>query len=137
MNVSLLVLISVLGWGLWGIFDKLAVRTLHPTSIMLANEIINLAFLPVYYTIWKRAAPDQVWVARDLAWVFASYLGCMAASIAYTFAIRDAEVSKVIGLTSTYPAMTLVLAAVFLREEITIQKVIGIGFIVVGMKVLS
>lgn len=137
MSTGLLIFISILGWGLWGVFDKFAVRTLHPTSVMFATEIINLAFFPIYYTIWKKAAPDQVWVFRDLCWVFASYIGCLAASLSYTFAIRDAEVSKVIGLTSAYPAMTLVLAVVFLREEITVQKVVGIALVAIGMKVLS
>lgn len=135
--VLALVIISVMGWGLWGICDKFAVRTLHPTSIMLVAEMINILFLPIYYMIWKKSAPNQVWVARDIGWVFASYLGGICASFAYAFAIQKDSVSKVIGLTSVYPAVTLVLAIIFLKEEVTFQKVVGIALVVVGMKILS
>lgn len=46
------------------------------------------------------------------------------------------EASKVVPIDKLSLVITLVLAAVFLRERLTIKSVIGAGFIVVGTLVM-
>lgn len=63
---------------------------------------------------------------------------CMCiGSLAYFFALRRGGAGEVTSVTALYPAITLLLSVLFLREEITLQKGFGLALAIAGVFVLS
>ena len=60
-----------------------------------------------------------------------------AALVLFFYALTKGEASTVVPATSAYPLVTLIGAAIFLGEQITIARVIGALLIVSGVIVIS
>ena len=62
---------------------------------------------------------------------------CGRALVLFFYALTKGEASTVVPVTSVYPLVTLVGAAIFLGEQITTARVIGALLIVSGIIVIS
>ncbi len=52
-------------------------------------------------------------------------------------ALSTGEVGKVVPITAAYPVVTLILAALFLSEALTVAKAVGVLVVVGGVVVLT
>jgi transporter family protein len=57
--------------------------------------------------------------------------------LCFLYALTTGSVSVVTTLTALYPAVTILLAVVFLRESITLRQVAGMGLAIVSVILLS
>jgi transporter family protein len=55
----------------------------------------------------------------------------------FFLAITNAEVSRVVPITSAYPLVTVLLALLFLNEAFTVPRGLGILLVVCGVALLS
>lgn len=132
-----MLIVATVAWGIWGICDKLAVRTVHPAQVQMVNVVFATIALPVYYGILRGTGGALTWDARGLAWSLIGAVATGAASLAYIFALKQREASVVVSITSAYPAITFVVAAFALGEEVTPGKVAGLGLILSGVWMIS
>lgn len=72
-----------------------------------------------------------------LVGVLASGVLDVAANLFYLLATRRGLLSIVAVLTSLYPATTAVLARVFLKERMTVQQLLGVGFAGAGVVLIA
>ena len=67
------------------------------------------------------------------AWAIASGALAISGLIALYLALGNGDAGKVISITAAYPAVTLVLAAAFLSEAITVGRAVGTVLIIAGV----
>ena len=129
-------LITVGLWGFWGFFLKLASRSLSTKNLILIGIIGALIMYPIYFIIFHK---DFSFKFSDPNYIYGLVGGIMGsmAMLAFYYAIHTGEASKVVTITALYPVITIILAFIFLKETITIHKIIGIIFAISAIYFLS
>jgi transporter family protein len=119
--------------GLLGVTTKLALEDLRWPELVLWTAI-SYAVIAAGLIAAGRSSLD-----RNRGAAFAALSGSLAAcALIMLFLALDAgEVSRVVPITSAYPVVTLVLAAVILRERITATRVGATVLVVAGVVMLS
>lgn len=129
-----LVLMTILGWGLWGLFAKIGVRAIGKYQYMLVMNIVVLVGI-VLYLIFNQKL--YITPARNLVYPFAAGISIVVATIAFYSIIEKTSISWLIALTSLYPAITIILAALILNEKLTLVQGLGIVLALIAGLLLS
>lgn len=132
MNSNLLLLIAVLGWGLAGAFQKLAVARISSPFAILIFYAVTFLFTAAYCLV----SPPVVRWNGGVVWAGLAAMVSASASIAFITLIRARDVSVIIGITACNPLVTFLVAIVFLGEQFTFAKFIGILFVLLGILIL-
>ncbi|OGP59934.1 MAG: hypothetical protein A2V65_12810 [Deltaproteobacteria bacterium RBG_13_49_15] len=123
-------------WGCWGFIAKLASRTLSWQNLLLLSYGGSLVVFPVYLIYFSRhlsffpVRPDYLFAVSG--GIFSSLAGLF-----FYHALSKQEASRIVVITSMYPAITVLLACVFLQEPFTIKKTIGVILAVAAVYLLS
>jgi len=118
-------LMTLLCWGLWGVFSKLASNYSRPRQTLLfqAVGVIGFALLVLFI--------EQFQIQRTAAgfwWSFAAGFINFVGFLAFFAAVQKGKVSTVISLSSLYPVITIGLSILLLHEKITRREGLGIAF---------
>lgn len=137
MRDNVWIMLAVLGWGVWALFEKLAVRSMSPLLIQLTSAYIYSAFAPVMYLAMKAGKSSFEWNAMGIFWTLLASLAAILANYAFLFAVENRPVNEVMAYTQTYPALSFLLCWAVLGEAFTFTKVVGIVMLVMGGWVIS
>lgn len=132
----MLIALAILGWGIGSLFYKVANDNMHPVMVSTVVTMVYVILTPLTFLVVKF---DK---AINNTGVLFSILGgtCMAiGSMGYFFALKKGGAGEITAVTSLYPGLTLLLSILFLHEEMTWRKGIGImlaliSFVVLGWK---
>jgi transporter family protein len=118
-------LMTLLCWGLWGVFSKLASNYSRPRQTLLfqAVGVVGFALLVLFI--------EQFQIQRTAAgfgWSFAAGFINFVGFLAFFAAVQKGKVSTVISLSSLYPVVTIALSILLLHEKITKREGLGIAF---------
>jgi transporter family protein len=123
----------VLALGALGITSKLALETLSWQQLLpwtlLAYGVAVAVLLAIGQT-------DVQWHPGS-GWAVATAALAVGSLILLFVALGLGEASKVVPVTAAYPAATVVLAALFLGENISLARVAGMLMVIVGVVVLT
>lgn len=122
MSNNLLILITIVCWGVGSFFYKLANDNIHPMMVSAVVTLLYLVLIPVGMIVFK-ISPSINW--NGFMYAAIGGLGMCLGSLAYFFALQKGEVGLITASTAVYPALTLMLGAIFLREGITVTKIVG------------
>ena len=103
-------LLTLLSWGVWGFFSKLASNQTRPRQILLFQAAGALAFALLVLTLERFRIQ---WSTGDFAWSFAGGFVNFVGFLVFFAAIEKGKVSTIITMTSLYPVVTIVLSAIF------------------------
>ncbi|WP_263357598.1 EamA family transporter [Acidicapsa ligni] len=117
-------MMTLLFWGLWGVFSKLASAYTRPRQTLLFQAVGVLAFAFVVLVL-ERFEIDRS--AAGFGWSFAGGFVNFIGFLAFFAAVQKGKVSTVISLSSLYPVVTIVLSVLFLHEKITRREGLGIA----------
>lgn len=134
--LTILIAVTLVCWGAWGVFDKLAVARVHPLLVQLWGSLLGLALVPVYALVLRREGVPLVWPAAAGPWIVLATATGLAGLVAFVYALKAGSAIYVIGATAAYPAVTLLLARLFLGEALTWLRVAGIVLVSVGLYAL-
>lgn len=129
-------MIALFLWGIWGFLAKIASQAMSSYTLLLLGLIGAFIMFPVYLTLFfnhlRFSWHNPVYYCAPLA-------GAASALAAFFFylAVSKGEASRVVAITATYPVITLILAFIFLGEQITFQKTVGVIVTVIGILLLS
>lgn len=129
-------LICLLIYGVWGFLAKFISAELNAPSMLIYSLLGSALGIPIYIFSYRNSFSFQ-W---ENGWTYLAILVGMFTSLGAFFffnAIAQGEASKVVVITSLYPIITAILAFIFLQESITLTKIIGILFCLVGIMILS
>jgi bacterial/archaeal transporter family protein len=127
---------AMLAWGIGSFIAKLATNRIGEKAVVwdmlgYVPGIILYGILFFRNTGMMRADKGGVWLA-----VLAGFTGSLGAVMFYLLLARK-NASMAVPMTAVYPAVTAILAIMFLGEEVTIAKVAGIIMSVGALVLLS
>jgi transporter family protein len=128
-------LLTILAWGLWGVFSKLAASHSKPRQVLLFQAVGALAFailvlfLEQFRITWS--VPGFTWAFLGGFFTFVGFLTFFAALD------HQGKASTVVTLSALYPLVTIVLSIAFLHERLTLRQTMGIVFAVVASVLLA
>lgn len=123
-------------WGVWGFFGKLASRTVGSKNLILLGTVGALIIYPVYFLLFFGNFKFEWKVPAYYFALLAGIVGSLGAIFFY-LALSKGEASRVVVFTALYPALTVLLSFLLLKEPLSLYKMAGIAFAVVGMLLLS
>jgi transporter family protein len=118
-------LMTLLCWGLWGVFSKLASNYSRPRQTLIFQAVGVIAFALVVLFIEQFQIQKT---AAGFGWSVAAGFINFVGFLAFFAAVQKGKVSTVISLSSLYPVVTILLSILLLRERITIREGVGIAF---------
>ena len=119
--------------GATGVTTRYALRTITWEQMVLWVPVAYLPFAIVLVT--TRGARFPVGIGGF--WAAVTAFCAAGALVLFFYALTKGEASTVVPVTSVYPLVTLVGAAIFLGEQITTARVLGALLIVSGIIVIS
>lgn len=133
----LLLSITIISWGLWAFLQKICVDRLHPLQMFVIGSSVGIITLPIYYTILRHSnISNPITTGNVVLCVIASLLSSIG-TIVYVYGVRTGEIGTIAVISCAYPVLTVILAAIFLGETITMTKLTGIALVMVGVIVLG
>ena len=127
LSTVIFLLLAILGWGLGAFFDKACLKHMDPSGAFYVRTLFMIiVFTPLL--VWKYSQTKQALLGSDKLgpiFVMSSVLVSMGGVFFYLKALSGGEAMKIVPLSSTYPAVTFVLALLFLGESFTVNKLIG------------
>ena len=127
LSTIIFLLLCILGFGLGAFFDKLSLKHMDPSGAFYVRTLFMI-FIFTPLVLWKHAQTRQALLSSDKfgpIFVLSSVLVSMGGVFFYLRALSGGEASKIVPLSSTYPAVTFALALLFLGESFTVNKFIG------------
>jgi bacterial/archaeal transporter family protein len=132
MTVIIYAGFTILMWGLWGFFGKMALeRNMPPVSVFLAEVLISL-FVAAFFVRRAFIPPQAKWSMFGLF----SGAGLAIGLVFYYLALEHAQANMIVPLTSLYPAVTVVLSYIFLHERLSPLQWVGLVLLLVGAYLL-
>ena len=132
----MLVLLTIIFWGIFGFFSKIAATRIGLQSLIWGSIFTIPPIAISYLAITKQLSPLNL----DKIGITASLLGGAAAiigSIFFTILLKNQQVSLVVPFTGLYPLATIILALIFLGERLSAIQVLGIGLAIVSLILIS
>lgn len=138
MRGSLLLAITIISWGLWGVINKLVLRNMHPLQMFIVGASTSAFIaLPIYLLFLKHT---NTAITTNISVILLCVLGSLLSitgSITYIYGIQTGELGRVAVLSCCYPVLTVALSVIFLGESMTITKAVGIVLVMAGIIVLG
>ena len=122
-------LMTLLCWGLWGVFSKLASNYSRPRQTLLFQAVGVVAFALLVLCL-ERFQIQRT--AAGFGWSFAAGFVNFVGFLAFFAAVQKGKVSTVISLSSLYPVVTIALSLLLLHEKISKREGLGIAFALVA-----
>jgi transporter family protein len=127
-------LLALFTWGFWGFFPKLAIRHMSSQSIIIYEVVAALA-VALGCLIFVGFRPETH--PRGILYAALTGVAGILGGLFYLFAMARGKVSVIVTLTALYPIITIVLAAVFLKEPVTLKQGCGMVLAVLSIVLLA
>lgn len=119
--------------GMLGVTTKLALDDLRWPELVLWASVSYAVIAAGLLTV----GGQRLQLERNAWWGAVSGVFAATALIMLFLALNSGDVSRVIPITSSYPAVTLVLAAIVLGERVTARRVVATALVIAGVILLS
>lgn len=132
--VFLLALFGMVCWGLAPVFGKLGLSQVNPLAGLVLRTYLSAGVLTGWVLIngtmsQVKAIPWQSWIFIGIEGLLATLVG----DLAYYAALKYGDVSFVTLVMSCSPLISMIMAVIFLGEQITLFRLLGCCFIIVGL----
>ena len=118
--------------GALGVTSKLALRTLDWQELVIWSAGAYLVVATVL-----ALTGTGIHFESNTWWAVVSAAIVVTSLILLYVALGNGEASKIVPITAAYPAVTMIGAALFLSESITLAKAGGMVLVLVGVLVLT
>jgi uncharacterized membrane protein len=125
--------VFILVTGSLGITSKLALKTMGWQDLLLWSGIGYILLVGVLVAIGQ----SHVKFVTGSGWAAFSAVLAITGLFAIYFALSNGPAGKVIPIGAAYPAVTLILAVIFLSERLTVPKAGGVALVIIGVVVLT
>jgi bacterial/archaeal transporter family protein len=133
-NWYLFSLATMVCWGMWGIFGKLASAQINSRLLILIST--STSFL----LIWTVFLISGFEIEKKGLGIGYSMLAGIVGSIGTIFfylALRNGKASVVVPLTALYPLVTVILSFLLLKEHISAVNLAGVFLALIAGILLS
>lgn len=137
MIVLVYCLSTVILWGFWGFFGKLALeRGMAPLPVLAIESVTSAICVGLVLAAVRVGDCNPAGIASWNMFGVLSGVSLALGLLFYYFALQRGQVALVVAVTSTYPVVATLLSAVFLKERLLPIHWVGLILIVVGVMLL-
>lgn len=137
MSTDLLVIVSVLCWGAWGVFEKKALSRSSARDVAVLLYGFNIVQIPIFVLLLDWLEPGWHFSASSMLWCGGAALCYAMGIVSYLSVLKKIDASYVIGSTACYPIITIFLAASFLGEPVVANRLLGALLVAAGVFAIS
>ena len=125
---------SLVFYGFWAFFPKMASLTINPKSFLFYNVIGSVVVNFIIFFVMKSRLQFEMkgFIFSILTGVF-GILG----TLLFAYALGKGKASVVIIVTALYPIISIILSIVFLKEVISIRQFIGMALGMLAVVLIS
>lgn len=123
-------ILSLIIYGFWGFFPKIAVTYINPQSALIF-EVAGALLVGVGALFYTGFQPQMH--PKGVLFAILTGVAGMLGTLFYFAAASKGKISIVVSMTALYPLITIILAAIFLREPITVKQIFGVFFALVAI----
>lgn len=134
MNWFGLSILTLTFWGLWSFFLKMASRHLDSKSIII-YDVIGSIVVSVILLFMMEFKID--FNNKGVMFAILAGMAVGAGSLFFIYALTKGKSAIVMSLTALYPVVPILLAAIFLKEQITAKHVAGIVTAIIAFTLLA
>lgn len=129
-NWFLAATLALLIYGFWGFFPKLAVTYINPQSALIF-EVAGAMLVGFGVLIYSGFQPQMH--PKGVIFGMLTGISGMLGTLCYFAAASKGKIAVVVSMTALYPLITILLAAMILREPVTVKQVFGIVFALIAI----
>lgn len=129
-----LVIVAILGYGLWAFFQKPGLQSIGKYEYMIVMNIVVLVGITFYLVMIQKFS---IALSKGLIYPVVGGIATAIASIAFISLAEKSGIGWVTTLTSLYPAVTIILAVLILKEQLTFYQGLGVVFALIAGLLLS
>jgi transporter family protein len=134
MKAAALALLVASIWGITPIFEKLSLVKASPLTVITLRFIFTTTCVIAASLATGRYREIASVDGRTFLWIFlAGLLGGVVGLLIYFSVLKQDLTSKIVPIAATFPLFTALYAFIFLHETISIQRLLGVVLIVVGL----
>jgi bacterial/archaeal transporter family protein len=138
MNGFGFALLAMCFWGAAAIFDRLGINGASPeVGLTIRTVAVTLGVLIVFLVTGQTREIGQVKPASIVFLMVSGLFAGVIGQLLYFKALKPGQVSVVVPLVGAYPLITLILAAIFLREKVTWVRTAGALLVASGVFLLK
>ena len=130
----LFTLATMLLWGLWGFFSKMATLSLRDVDAAIYQAIGYVLVMGVAIFVVRFQAGGK---PIGILYAVLSGVSVALATFFFFLAITRGRSVVVVSMTALYPLVTLALSAIFLHEVLTLRQLLGVGLALGAIVLLS
>jgi transporter family protein len=127
-------LLALFTWGFWGFFPKLATRYMSPQSVLIYEVIAGLSIAAACLCLAGFRLETH---PRGILYAWLTGVAGLLGGLFYLFAVARGKVSVIVTLTALYPIITVTLAAILLKEPVTLKQGCGMVLAVLSIILLA
>jgi bacterial/archaeal transporter family protein len=127
-------ILALFCFGLWGLFTKLSILFVDSKSALVYQSMgVFMVGLIMFGAIDFKPASDLKGLGFAIATGVAYCIGCFF----FLVAANKGRIETVVTLTALYPAVTMILSYIILREALNLKPCLGIGLALVAIYLMS
>jgi transporter family protein len=136
LTTFLIVIVTFISWGVGTFISKIAANKIGAQSVfwhLLGYAPAVTIYSIIVFKLRNLVGADRIGIGLA---ILAGVVGSFGA-IGFYFLLKRAEASTITPLTALYPALTAVLAFIFLHESVNLTKLLGIALSLIAIYLLS
>jgi len=134
MVVIVLLIVTTLLWGFTPILEKVALTKVDPlVGVTIRSALVTAGLFILTFLVGKGKALVEVDGRSFLLFGASGMMAGLLGMWAYYAALKMEATSKIVPIAASYPLVTALLSVLILREEVTLPRVVGTAFIVIGI----
>jgi drug/metabolite transporter (DMT)-like permease len=115
----------------------MAMNHMSPLAVQVVYGVATVLAVPAYWGLARTWQEPMRFPAVGTVWATIAATLVGIGVIALLYVMREQPSSQAVALTATYPVVTMVLAVLFLGEQITVPRLCGVAAIAVGAYLVS
>ncbi|MCR4293139.1 MAG: EamA family transporter [Candidatus Kuenenia sp.] len=137
MEPYYLAIITAILWGTVAFLEKVGLSSVEPmTAYIVRSSGVFIGVIIIVLFTSNLSAVGRMGIKSICCLVLAGLLAGFIAQVIFFKAIKTGEISKIVPITSSAPLFTFLFGCIFLGEEVTFSKVMGMLLILGGLMLL-
>ncbi len=131
---AVLLVITLLLWGTTPILEKVGLREVDPlTGVLIRSLSITVILLVIYIAKGRMHEVTGVGLKNFALFTASGVMAGLLGMWTYFHVLKGGATSGIVPIAAAYPLVTALLGIFILKEEVTVQRLVGILLTIIGI----